>query len=119
MPTATKMTFDRLDASRSLLTQARSQRDQVVADLTAQLAPLLQDDEELPDIAHLLRLLKRLRQTRRERLTEANATSSHDADVLTVLLHRSAAAACRPPRATAASGISADAPASGSGRSQA
>ncbi len=95
MPTATKMTFDRLDASRSLLTRARSQRDQVVADLTARLTPLLEQNEELPDVAHLLRLLERLLQSRREHLAEANATSSHDADALTVLLHRRDAAARR------------------------
>ncbi len=57
MPTATKMTIDRLAASRSLLARTRSQRDQVVADLTAQLTPLLEQDEEMPDVAHLLRLL--------------------------------------------------------------
>ncbi len=59
MPTATKMTFDRLDAIRCLLTRACSQRDQVTADLTAQLAPLLEHNEEMPDVAHLLRLLER------------------------------------------------------------
>ncbi len=95
MPTSTKMTFDRLDAGRSLLTRARIQADQVTADLTAQLAPLLQDGEEMPDIAHLLRLLERLLQSHRERLAEANATSSHDADTLTVLLHRRDVAARR------------------------
>ncbi len=95
MPTATKMTFDRLHASRSLLLRARSQADQVTADLTARLTPLLEQGEELPDIAHLLCLLERLLQSHRQRLAEANSTSFHDTGTLTVLLYRRDAAARR------------------------
>ncbi len=95
MPTATKMTFDRLEASRSLLARARSQGDQVAADLTARLAPLLEEGEEMPDVAQLLRLLERMLEGQRGRIAEAGSARSLDADTLTVLLHRRDTAAGR------------------------